>query len=60
MEELILILKELEQGEITVNDAEQKVLDLFDIKCSSKISEDCNCCYFTTGEHSTSCPKYEK
>ena len=55
MEELILILKDLEQCKISVDDAEQKVLDL----CSLITSNECNCCYMTTGEHSNTCPQHK-
>lgn len=46
--------KYLEQGKISVDDTDQQVLDLL------FPSKDCNCCYMTIGEHSTTCPQYTK
>lgn len=60
MLELSLILQDLEQGKISVDDAEQQVLDLFAISSSLFTFEECNCCYMTMGEHSTTCPQYTK
>ena len=60
MEELTLILQDLEQGKISVDDAEQQVLDLFDVSSSLFTSKECNWCYLTTGEHSMACPQYSK
>lgn len=60
MEELTLILQDLEQGKISIDNAEQQILDLFDISSSLFASRECNCCYMTTGEHSNTCPQYSK
>jgi len=55
MEGLSLILDDLKQGKISVDDAEQQIIDLFD---DNYTSNDCNCCYMTLGVHSTSCPQH--
>ena len=60
MEELTIILQDLEQGKISVDDAEQQVLDLLAVSSSLFTSKECNCCYMTMGEHSTTCPQYTK
>lgn len=58
MEELTLILQDLEQGKISVDYAEQRVLDLFAVSSSLFTLKECNCCYMTMGEHSETCPQF--
>jgi hypothetical protein len=60
MEELTIILQDLNQGKINVDEAEQQILDLFDVSSSLFTTIECNCCYMTMCEHSTTCPQYTK
>lgn len=48
------IFDELQEGVISIAEAEQEIIDLWE---SSQPSNECMCCYMTTGEHSDSCPQ---
>jgi hypothetical protein len=60
MEEVQQIFNLLRLGAISVDEAEQRVLDEFIINGLLTKSTECNCCYMTTGEHAETCPKYTK
>lgn len=52
--EIKQIFHGLQNGEISLAEAEQSIIDLWE---ESQPSTECNCCYMTTGEHSDSCPQ---
>jgi hypothetical protein len=39
---------------------EQLREELFSVSSSLNTSKECNCCYMTMGEHSKTCPQYDK
>lgn len=52
--ELLKILESTNKNEI---DAETALVQILDLIYNDNI-KDCNCCYFTTGEHANTCPKH--
>jgi len=44
----------LQNGEISLAEAEQSIIDLWE---DNQPSTECNCTYFTVGVHSDSCPQ---
>lgn len=54
-EDIKIILHELHYGFISLEVAEEQVNELIEALAPNA---ECICCYMTTGEHSTNCPKY--
>jgi len=52
--EIRKIFDDLNDGTLSLAEAEQEIIDLWE---NNQPSNECICCYMTTGEHSDSCPQ---
>ena len=56
IQEIKQIFDELQSGGISFSEAEQSIIDLWE---NNEFTNECMCCYMTTGEHSKLCPQYK-